>query len=161
MEYTKEFKGHITAEFNFNIINNFKCHFRVHNIIAVSFKPDMIIIQTMVKPYEMPNISDKGLYTTMIPLSSLKNYELECNLNEGNVIASEKLLTGLPVSSKIECINIVKNEPFIFYDEECNEVSKDSVEVSFDIIHINKKVKVKTTSGFSFGRHMNEPYPHF
>ena len=68
----------------------------------------------------------------MIPLSSLKNYEFECNLDEVNVIVSEKLITGLPGSSKIECINIVKSEPFSFYDEECNEVAKDSVEVSFD-----------------------------
>ena len=26
---------------------------------------------------------------------------------------------------------------------------------------MNKKVKVNTTRGFSFGRHVNEPYPHF
>ena len=67
----KEFEGHITAEFNFNVTDVFKCHFRVHNIIVVSFRSDMIIMQTMVRPYEMPNISTKGLYTTMIPLASL------------------------------------------------------------------------------------------
>ena len=115
----------------------------------------------MVEPYVMPNISGKGLYTTMIPLASLKNYEFECNHSKVNVIVSKKLITGLPGGSKIECINIVKGEPFSFCDEECNEVFKDSVEVSFDIIHMNKKVKVKTTSGFSFGRHINEPYPQF
>ena len=31
MEYTKEFEGYITAEFNFNIVDLLKCHFRVHN----------------------------------------------------------------------------------------------------------------------------------
>ena len=71
------------------------------------------------------------------------------------------MITGLPGSSKIVCINVVKSDLFIFYDEECNEVFKDSDEVSFDIIHLKKNVKLETTSGFSFGRYMNEPYPHF
>ena len=121
----------------------------------------MIIVQTMVKPYGMPYINTKGLYTTMISLSSLTNYEFECNHSEVNIIVSKKLITGLPGSSKIECINVVSSEPFSFYDEECNEVFDESVEVSFDIIHMSKKVKVKTTSGLSFGIHVNEPYPHF
>ena len=29
------------------------------------------------------------------------------------------------------------------------------------LIHENKNVKVETTSGISFGRYVNEPYPHF
>ena len=35
MKYTKEFEGHITAEFDFNVVDIFKCHFRVHNIAVV------------------------------------------------------------------------------------------------------------------------------
>ena len=73
-----EFEGDITAEFKFNVFDAFKCHFRMHNIVVVSFRRDMIIIQTMVSPYKMPNISTKGLYTTMIPLSSMEEYEFEC-----------------------------------------------------------------------------------
>ena len=161
MEYTKGFEGHITAEFNFDVVDVFRCHFRMHTIAVVSFKPDMIIVQTMVEPYEMPNIDIKGLYTTIIPLSSLKVYEYDCNLDEVNIIVSEKLVTGLPRSSKILCVNVVKDEPFSFYDEECNEISEDAVEVSFDIAHLKKNCKVEIASGFSFGRHVNEPYPHF
>ena len=71
----------------------------------------------MVKPYRLPNISDKGLYTTMIPLESMSEYEYECNHSEVNVIVTEKLLTGLPGGSKIECINVVKSEPFSFHDD--------------------------------------------
>ena len=46
------FKGHITAEFNFDIIDVFKQHFGVHNIVVVSFRPDIVIIQTMTAPYQ-------------------------------------------------------------------------------------------------------------
>ena len=149
---------YITAEFDCNIIDVFKCHFRVHNVVVVSFKPDMVIIQTMD---EMPNIGIEGLYTTMIPLSSLTNYEFECNHSEVNIMVTKKLITDLPGSSKIGSINVVGSEPFSYYDDEFNEVFVESVEVSFDIIHINKKVKVMTTGGLSFGMHINEPYPHF
>ena len=41
------FKGHIMVEFNFNIFEVFSQHFKVHNIVILSFKPNEIIIQTM------------------------------------------------------------------------------------------------------------------
>ena len=50
-----EFEGHIIVEFEFNVIKIFKCHFRMHNIVLLSFRKDMIIMQTMTNPYRMPN----------------------------------------------------------------------------------------------------------
>ena len=87
-----EFKGHITANFKFDIIKIFKCHFRMHNCVVVSFRRDMIIIQTMTIPYRMPNINRRGMYTTIIPLSSMKSYDFECNLDEVNVMVTKNLV---------------------------------------------------------------------
>ena len=42
--YKMEFEGHITAEFKFDIIKIFKCHFRMHNCVVVSFRMNMIVI---------------------------------------------------------------------------------------------------------------------
>ena len=105
---------------NFNFIDLLKCHFRVHNIAVLSFRADMIIIQTMVDPYRMPNINTKGLYTTIVPLSSLKEYDYDCSscgepLNEVNVVISKAIVLDLPSGSKIECINVVKGDPFRSY----------------------------------------------
>ena len=44
-------EGYITAEFNFDIIDVFKQHFRIHNVVVVSFRPDMMLhiqCQTMI-----------------------------------------------------------------------------------------------------------------
>ena len=46
-----EFEGHITAEFKFNVIDVFKCHFKMYNIAVLSFRKDKIIVQTITKPY--------------------------------------------------------------------------------------------------------------
>ena len=98
------FEGHITAEFNFNIIDVFKQHFRVHNLAVVSFRKDMIIVQTMTEPYTMPKINTKGLFTTLIPLSLMKEYDFDCNREEVNVIVAKTLLS---VNFKSNCINVV------------------------------------------------------
>ena len=58
--YKMDFEGYITAEFKFDIIKIFKCHFRMHNCVVVSFRMNMIVIQTMTNPYRMPNIDTKG-----------------------------------------------------------------------------------------------------
>ena len=87
-----EFEGHITAHFKFNIIKIFKCHFRMHNCIVVSFRRDMIIIQTMTIPYRMPYIDRKGMYTTIIPLSSMVLYKFQCNLEEVNIMVTKNLV---------------------------------------------------------------------
>ena len=118
----------------------------------------MIIVQTMVKSYKTPNISNKGLYTTMIPLASMKEYEFEFNCEEVNVIVAKTLLVG---NFKSKCINVVKGEPFEIYDEESDGQYKDSVEVTFDLIPKDKDVKVKAMAGDPFGKHINVPYPHF
>ena len=90
--YKMESEGHITAEFKFDIIKIFKCHFRMHNCVVVSFRMNMIVIQTMTNPYRMPNINTKGLYTTIIPLSSMKTYEFNCNYEEVNIMVTKNLV---------------------------------------------------------------------
>ena len=153
------FEGHITAEFNFNIIDVFKQHFRVHNLAVVSFRKDMIIVQTMTEPYTMPKIDTKGLFTTLIPLSSMKEYDFDCNREEVNVIVAKTLLS---VNFKSNYINVVADSPCIIHDEEhCGEV-KDFVEVTFDIkSKLDKDVKFETVRATSFGRFVTEPYKHF
>ena len=44
---TQMFKGHITAEFKFNVFDLFARHFKIHNIVILSFRPNEIIVQTM------------------------------------------------------------------------------------------------------------------
>ena len=83
---------------------------------------------------------------------------MNLNAKEVNIIVSKKLLVG---DSKSKCINVVKGEPFGIYDEKSSGVPKDSVEVTFDLIQMNKDVEIKTRVGDSFGIHVNEPYPHF
>ena len=146
-----EFEGHITAEFKFNVINVFRCHFRMHNIVVLSFRKDMIIVQTMTNPYRMPNVGTKGLYTTMIPLSSMKAYEFDCNHAEVNVMVSKILVVG---SFKSRCINVVRTEPL-------GADNKSSVEVTFDWLHKDRNVEICTKVSDSFGFHSSEPYPHF
>ena len=93
MHMKMEFNGYITANFKFDIVKIFKCLFRMHNCVVVSFRRDMIIIQTMTIPYRMPNIDSKGMYTTIIPLSSILLYEFECNLEEVNVMVTKNLVS--------------------------------------------------------------------
>ena len=42
----KAFNGHIMAEFKFNLLEVFSQHFKVHNSVVLSFKPNEIVIQT-------------------------------------------------------------------------------------------------------------------
>ena len=46
---SKAFNGHIMAEFKFNVLDVFSQHFKVHNSVILSFKPNEIVIQTMCK----------------------------------------------------------------------------------------------------------------
>ena len=149
--YKMEFEGHITAEFKFNVINVFRWHFRMHNIVILSFRKDMIIVQTMTNPYRMPNVDTKGLYTTMIPLSWMKAYEFDCNYEEVNVMVSKILLVG---SFKSRCINVVRAEPL-------GADNKSSVEDTFDWLHRDRNVEICTKVSDSLGFHLSEPYPHF
>ena len=159
VDFKDFFEGYITAEFNFNIIDVFKQHFRMHNLAVVSFRKNMIVIQMMTEPYTMPKIYTKGLYTTLIPLSSMKEYDFECNREEVNVIVAKTLLS---MNFKSSCINVVADAPYIIYDEEnCGEV-RDFVKATFDIeSKLGEDVKFETVSATSFGRFVNEPYKHF
>ena len=44
---SKAFNGHIMATFKFNILDVFSQHFKIHNSVVLSFKPNEIVIQTM------------------------------------------------------------------------------------------------------------------
>ena len=77
MERIEGFEGHISADFNFNIVDLLKCQFRVYSFAVLSFRPDRIIIQTMLKPYPVPNANTRGIYTMIIPLSSLAEYDYD------------------------------------------------------------------------------------
>ena len=143
-----EFEGHITAHFKFDIIKIFKCHFRTHNCVVVSFRRDMIIIQTMTIPYRMPNIDRKGMYTTIIPLSSIVLYEFECNLEEVNIMVTKNLVCK-KVRSK--WINVVHTEPL-------GMVPRPSVEVTFDLIsERNRSIEENRP----FGMHLDYLYHMF
>ena len=127
----------------------------MHNLAVVSFRKDMIIVQTMTEPYTMPKIDTKELYTTLIPLRSMKEYDFECNREEVNVIVARTLLS---VNFKSNCINVVADSPCIMFDgENCGE-AKNFVVVTFDIeSKLGKDVKFETVSATSFGRFVNEP----
>ena len=92
---SKAFNGYIMAEFKFDIFDVFSQHFKVHNSVILSFKPNEIVIQTMRDNMdETKDDSDiKGFYTTTIPIGSLEKYDFECNINEVNVIVTNSLLT--------------------------------------------------------------------
>ena len=107
----------------------------------------------------MPDIDTKGLYTILIPLSSMKEYEYECNREEVNVIVAKSLISA---KYSCNCINVVADNPcIIFSGDYCGEAN-NFAEVTFDVItKLGKDVKFETTSAFSFGRFVNEPYKHF
>ena len=123
----------------------------MHNTLVLSFRKDMIIVQTMTNPYRMSNIDTKGLYTTMIPLSSMKNYEFECNVDQVNVMVGKNILIG---NFKSKCINVVRTEPL-------GIDSKYVVEVTFDGLVKERNSAAYVLSSGSFGRHVKDSYPHF
>ena len=192
MESKKRFEGHVSAEFDFNIIDLLKCHFRIHGFGIISFRADIVIVQT-ISLYPIQKADINGIYATIISLSSLREYDYDCNLDKVNIVISRMLITDLPSATKIGCINVVNDKPFRFCDDgyggqfladsdddddgECDEHYKElnrkfretypivreeeAVEVSFDLIHSNRKTKLKTTVCEDLGVHNNEPYPHF
>ena len=150
--YKMEFEGHITVNFKFDIIKIFKCHFTMNNCVVVSFRRDMII-QTMMIPYRMPNIDRRGMYTTIIPLSSMKSYDFECNLDEVNIMVIKNLVCRT-VSSK--WINIVHTEPL-------GKVPSPTVEVTFGLVR-RERSRFWANDSFEnrpFGMNLSYPYPMF
>ena len=155
-----EFKGHITAEFKFNVIDVFRCHFKMCNIAVLSFRKDKIVGQTITKPCKPSDINKQGFYTTIIPTSSMKEYDYDCNYEEVNVMVSSNLLLG---NFKSKEVNLVSTEPLRPYDIPI-EYRKKGVEVTFDLETKKKHkedIKFFTELGVSFGVYRNEPYPHF
>ena len=71
----------------------------------------------MLKPYPVPNANTKGIYTMIIPLSSLAEYDYDCSIDEVSVIITSTLVSGLPSGTKIGCINVVKDKPFRFLND--------------------------------------------
>ena len=147
-----EFEGHITVEFKFDIIKTFKCHFRMHNCVVVSFRMNMIVIQTMTNPYRMPDIDTKGLYATIISLSLMKTYEFECNYEEVNVMVTKNLVAR---KVKSKCINVVVTEPL-------GMVPCATVEVTFDLCCERSRFAIiNSFENRPFGMYLDHPYPIF
>ena len=122
-------------------------------LVVVSFRRDMIIIQTMTIPYRMPNIDRRGMYTTIIPLSSMKSYDFECNLDEVNVMVTKNLVFR-KVSSK--WINVIHTEPL-------GKVPSPTVEVTFDLVRCECS-RFWANDSFEnrpFSMHLSYPYPMF
>ena len=149
------FKGHIMVEFNFNIFDVFSQHFKIHNIVILSFKPNEIIIQTM---NDLEDVEIKGFYTTTIPLESLKEYEFDCNKPEVNVMITKALIKSTSkVAAGCKSISVVSNG-FIWSPgdsghtlidgvlEECRPLTKSLVEVSFDLCERKRRFNSRFNS---------------
>ena len=166
---TQMFKGHITAEFRVNILELFAQHFKVHNIVILSFRPNEIIVQTMSDPGMVTDIETKGLYTTTIPLQSLEEYDFECNKSEVNVMVTNALIESTcKVATGCNFINVVSDGSL----KEC----KPLVEVSFDLyekkrrrkgVHPKKPIiedisePISDDGSVSFGKLVEVPYLHY
>ena len=134
---TKAFNGHIMVEFKFNVLEAFSQHFKVHNSVVLSFKPNEIVIQTMCK--SNADVDIRGFYTTRIPSESLDEYEFDCNIPEVNVIVTSSLIKSTSkVAGGCKHINVVSNG-FLLINEE---IFEPLVEVSFDLYEKNLRRKV-------------------
>ena len=133
----KAFNGHIMAEFKFNVLEVFSQHFKVHNSVILSFKPNEIVIQTMCS--NDADVDIRGFYTTWIPSESLEEYEFECNIPEVNVIVTSSLIKSTSkVAGGCKHINVVSNGFLLINDE----IFEPLVEVSFDLYEKNLRRKV-------------------
>ena len=176
---SKTFNGHIMAEFKFNILEIFSQHFKVHNSVVLSFKPNEIVIQTMDETTkETKDDADiKGFYTTTITSESLEECDFDCNFPEVNVIITKSLIKNTSkVAGGCKSINVV-SKGFLLINKE---IIESLAEVSFDLYEkdIRRRNKVinevinkdnlennydededlLTTSDEIFGRVVNRPY---
>ena len=83
----KAFNGHIMVKFKFNVLEVFSQHFKVHNSVVLSFKPNEIVIQTVCS--NDADVDIRRFYTTRIPSESLEEYDFDCNRPEVNVIVTK------------------------------------------------------------------------
>ena len=153
-ECLKKFEGHISAEFNFNIVDLLKHHFGVYLFAVVSFRHDMVVIQTMIKLYSFRDAETSGIFTTIIPLSSLKEYDYDCPLDEVNVMISEMLVSGLPIGTKIGCINVVKDRPYRYYNGQRIEDVEPSDENDIGSSDSDSDVEVVSEYKHCYKKHL-------
>ena len=132
----------------------------MNNIVVLSFRRDKIIVQTMIEPHKPSDIDKQGFYTTIIPPSSMKEYDYGCNYEEVNVMVSKNLSID---NFKSKCINVVRTDPLVSIDIPM-EYRKKAIEVTFDMEPKGKRkedIKIYTVLNESFRIRKNEPYPHF
>ena len=156
----ESFIGHITAEFKFNVLEVFTQHFKIHNIVVLSFKPNEIIIQAMSDPGMVTDIETKGLYATTIPLQSLEGYEFDCNKGEVNVMVTNVLIESTcKVATGCNFINVVSDGLL----KQC----KPLVEVSFDLYEKKRRREgvhpkpISDDGSVLFGKLAEFPYLHY
>ena len=106
--------GYVLAKTKFDMINLFKCYFKVCNCVVVSFRKDKIVIQTL-------NSSCRSVFSTLIPIESLKEYE--CN-GEINVTVAKNLVAR---EAESKYVSVVK-----YWDEVRGNYH---AEVTFDLIY--------------------------
>ena len=100
----------------------------------------------------MPHTDTKGLYTTIIPLSSMKTYEFECNYEQVNVMVTKNLVTR---KVKSKCINVVATEPL-------GMVPCLTLEVTFDLCCERSRFAIiNSFENRLFGMYLDHPYPIF
>ena len=162
----ESFIGHITAEFKFNVLEVFTQHFKIHNIVVLSFKSNEIIIQTMSDPGMVTDIETKGLYTTTVPLQSLEEYDFEFNKGEVNVMVTNALIESTyKVATGCNFINVVSDGSL----KECKSpLANPLVEVSFDSYEkrrrrkgVHPKKPISDDGSVLFGKLVEVPYLHY
>ena len=160
---SKTFNGHVMVEFKFNALDVFSQHFKVHNSVVLSFKPNEIVIQTMCN--NDADVDIRGFYTTRTPSESLEEYEFECNIPEVNVIVTRSLMRSTSkIAGGCKNINVVPNG-FLLMDK----ITEPLVEVSFDLYKdLRRRVVINDddddddgTSSKIFGRVVRRPYLHY
>ena len=149
---SKAFNGHIMVQFKFNVFDVFSQHFKVHNAVIFSFKPNEIVIQTMDEDMNggtnkaMNDVDIKSFYTTTIPIGSLKEYDFDCNFPEVNIMITKSLIKSTSkVAGGCKSINVVSNG-FLLINEE---IVEPLVEISFDLYERQRRgVKSEFRSEF-------------
>ena len=87
--------GYVLGRTKFDMIELFKCHFKVYNCIVVSFRKDKIVVQTL-------NSGCRSFFSTIIPIESLEEYECE---DENNIMVTKNLVAR---EAKSKYVSIVK-----------------------------------------------------
>ena len=106
--------GYVLARTKFDMIELFKCHFKVCNCVVVSFRKDKIVVQTS-------NSGCRRVFSTIIPIESLEEYECE---DEINVMVTKNLVAR---EAKSKYVSVVK-----YWDEVRGDYH---AEVTFDLIY--------------------------